>query len=77
MALTRFSYNLAKASFKLCPRQALKLSQTQLLKPTLSTPANRMFTTSKVLSKEQIEELQANPYFDKYAEKIAKLQKYN
>lgn len=36
-----------------------------------------MFTTSKVLSKEQIEELQANPYFDKYAEKIAKLQKTN
>merc|ERR1719244_318729 len=27
------------------------------------------------MSKEQIEELQKNPYFDKYAEKIAKLQK--
>jgi len=34
-----------------------------------------MFTTSKVLSKEEIEELQQNPFFDKYAEKIAKLQK--
>ena len=29
-----------------------------------------------ILSKEQIEELQKNPYFDKYADKIAKLQKY-
>jgi len=36
-----------------------------------------MFTTSKVLSKEQMEELQKNPFFDKYAEKIAKLQKTN
>jgi len=36
-----------------------------------------MLTTSKVLSKEQIEELQKNPYFDKYADKIAKLQKTN
>jgi len=36
-----------------------------------------MFTTSKILSKEQIEELQKNPYFDKYADKIAKLQKKN
>ena len=35
-----------------------------------------MFTTTKILSKEQMEELQKNPYFDKYAEKIAKLQKY-
>lgn len=34
-----------------------------------------MFTTSSIMSKEQIEELQKNPYFDKYAEKIAKLQK--
>ncbi len=28
------------------------------------------------MSKEQIEELQKNPYFDKYADKIAKLQKW-
>ena len=48
--------------------------------PTLKFQAcqtdKRMFTTSKILSKEQIEELQKNPYFDKYADKIAKLQKY-
>ena len=36
----------------------------------------KMFSTSKILSKEQIEDLQKNPFFDKYAEKIAKLQKY-
>ena len=36
----------------------------------------KMFSTSKILSKEQMEELQKNPFFDKYAEKIAKLQKY-
>ena len=35
----------------------------------------RMFSTSKILSKEQMEELQNNPFFDKYAEKIAQLQK--
>ena len=34
-----------------------------------------MFNTSNILSKEQMEELQKNPYFDKYAEKIAQLQK--
>ena len=36
----------------------------------------KMFSTSKILSQEQIEDLQKNPFFDKYAEKIAKLQKY-
>merc|ERR1719189_2684821 len=36
-----------------------------------------MFSTSKVLSKEQMEELEKNPFFDKYAEKIAQLQKKN
>ena len=36
----------------------------------------KMFSTSKILSKEQMEDLQKNPFFDKYAEKIAKLQKY-
>ena len=35
-----------------------------------------MFTTGKILSKEQMEELQKNPFFDKYAEKIAQLQKW-
>ena len=35
----------------------------------------RMFSTSKVLSKEQMEELEKNPFFDKYKDKIAQLQK--
>lgn len=35
-----------------------------------------MFTTSNILSKEKVEELQKNPFFDKYAEKIAALQKW-
>ena len=34
----------------------------------------RTIRTSSVMSKEQIEELQKNPFFDKYASKIAKLQ---
>jgi len=75
MALTRFSFNLVKTSFKFSTSAVIKTSPL-LLKPSLP-PAIRMFTTSKVLSKEQIEELQKNPYFDKYAEKIAKLQKTN
>lgn len=36
-----------------------------------------MFSTSKVLSKEQMEELEKNPFFDKYKDKIAQLQKKN
>jgi len=36
-----------------------------------------MFTTSDILSQEKVEELQKNPFFDKYAEKIAALQKKN
>ena len=35
-----------------------------------------MFSTSNILSKEKMEELQKNPFFDKYAEKIAQLQKW-
>jgi len=79
MALSRFSYNLVKSCLKLSPNRAVKVLPTQLYKPSLtpSSPACRMFTTGKVLSKEQVEELQANPFFDKYAEKIAKLQKTN
>jgi len=30
---------------------------------------------SATMSKEQVEELKKNPYFEKYAQKIAKLQK--
>eukprot|EP00092_Neocalanus_flemingeri_P015983 GFUD01017301.1.p1 GENE.GFUD01017301.1~~GFUD01017301.1.p1 ORF type:complete len:303 (+),score=100.97 GFUD01017301.1:36-944(+) len=76
MALTRFSLNIVKTSFKFSPSSAIRISSNQLLKPSVSQPS-RMFTTSKVLSKEQVEELQKNPFFDKYAEKIAKLQKTN
>jgi len=79
MALNRFSFNLVKNSLKFCPTKAVKLVSTKLINPitSFSSPTCRMFTTSKVLSKEQIEELQKNPFFDKYAEKIAKLQKTN
>lgn len=35
----------------------------------------RKFSSTNIMSKEQIEELQSNPFYDKYAEKIAKLQK--
>lgn len=35
------------------------------------------YHTSTTMSKEQMDELKANPYFDKYADKIAKLQKYD
>merc|ERR1719435_301012 len=75
MALTRFSYNFVKSSISLAPTFLVKKTPVHLWKPSLFT--SRMFTTSKVLSKEQIEELQKNPFFDKYAEKIAKLQKTN
>jgi len=75
MALTRFSYNFVKSSLNLAPTFVIRKTPAQLWKPSLCT--SRMFTTSKVLSKEEIEELQQNPFFDKYAEKIAKLQKTN
>jgi len=39
------------------------------------TVSSRYIKTSSIMSKEQIEELQKNPFFDKYADKIAKLQK--
>jgi len=45
--------------------------------PEVTYLTKKMFSTNKVLSKEQIDELQKNPFFDKYAEKIAKLQKTN
>ena len=40
----------------------------------LQTGFYRQIQTSSAMSKEQIEELQKNPYFEKYAGKIAKLQ---
>ena len=45
------------------------------LTPSLFKFQERMFSTSKVLSKEQMEELEKNPFFDKYKDKIAQLQK--
>lgn len=47
------------------------------LTPSLFKFQERMFSTSKVLSKEQMEELEKNPFFDKYKDKIAQLQKKN
>lgn len=79
MALVRVSCSFVKKSLKSCRHQAVKVLQTQSFQPSPSftSPACRMFTTSKVLSEEEIEKLQKNPFFDKYAEKIAKLQKTN
>ena len=45
------------------------------LAPSLFKYQERMLSTSKVLSKEQMEELEKNPFFDKYKDKIAQLQK--
>merc|ERR1719167_430415 len=39
------------------------------------TSSYRGFRTSRVMSEEQVEELKRNPFYDKYADKIAKLQK--
>jgi len=77
--LTRLSYNLVKNACKSCTSRAVTIIPAKAIKPSISlnSPACRMFTTGKVLSKEQMEELQKNPFFDKYAEKIAKLQKTN
>ena len=58
------------------PVKTLIATRGQDLKLRACEIDNRMFSTSNILSKEQIEELQKNPFFDKYAEKIAKLQKY-
>ena len=45
--------------------------------PLLSYSCARSFHKSSIMSKEQIDELKKNPYFDKYADKIAKLQQYD
>jgi len=37
--------------------------------------SQRGFQTSRTMTEEQVEELKKNPYFDKYADKITKLQK--
>ena len=46
-------------------------SKKRAIKPFCTTKG---FQTSQRMSAEQIEELKKNPYFDKYADKIAKLQ---
>ena len=68
---------LSRVSF--CPRLPVKsliVTGDGGLTFRASQIGKKMFSTSKILSKEQIEDLQKNPFFDKYAEKIAKLQKY-
>ena len=69
--------NLSRVLF--CPRLPVKsliATRNAGLTFRVSQIEKKMFSTSKILSKEQIEDLQKNPFFDKYAEKIAKLQKY-
>ena len=53
-------------------REILELNQSQSL---LKSRAVLNFHTSLKMSKEQMDELEKNPYFSKYADKIAKLQK--
>jgi len=80
MAIARHSINLLNRSHRFFPFivEAKRFPGLPIV-PSLPPQHNssRMFTTSSVLSKEQIEELQKNPFFDKYADKIAKLQKTN
>ena len=71
MGLANIACNLVKQSQRVFPKYLLRT--TSFLNHNITQ--SKMFTTGKVLSKEQIEELQKNPFFDKYAEKIAKLQK--
>ena len=58
----------------------LRLLRVRLPLTTAAAPARRTFACSRRLLKdedkaEDMDKLQKNPYFDKYAEKIAKLQK--
>lgn len=76
MAVARQSLQLLNKRFRF-PVKTLIATRGQDLKFRACGIDNRMFSTSNILSKEQIEELQKNPFFDKYAEKIAKLQKRN
>jgi len=73
MGLANIACNIVKQSQRVFPINLLRT--TCFLNHNITQ--SKMFTTGKVLSKEQIEELQKNPFFDKYAEKIAKLQKTN
>jgi len=76
MAIARQSLKLLKSNFRL-PVKSLIATGEGGLTFRVSQIEKKMFSTSKILSKEQIEDLQKNPFFDKYAEKIAKLQKKN
>ena len=73
-----FEEDQSKSPVFFCPRLPVKsliAAGDACLTFPVSQIEKKMFTTSKILSQEQIEELQKNPFFDKYAEKIAKLQK--
>lgn len=76
MAIARQALHLLSRRFRLSVKTAIVTGKPDL-KFRACQIENRMFSTSDILSKEQIEELQKNPYFDKYADKIAKLQKKN
>jgi len=61
-----------------CSRVVGLIRRVPRLSPSVfrtNSVANRGFQTTSIMSEEQIEELKKNPYFDKYADKIAKLQK--
>ncbi len=45
-----------------------------VLRTTVRQP-KRFFGLTATMSKEQMDELEKNPYFEKYADKIAKMQK--
>ena len=71
--LVRSSLSVFSGQFsRLSPSSVASFS---LNKTRFPDSRHKMFTTGKILSKEQMEELQKNPFFDKYAEKIAQLQK--
>jgi ATP synthase F1 complex assembly factor 1 len=57
-----------------CFRLLPGVGRNILTKPSSYRAAVRGFRTSQTMSEEQIEELKKNPYFDKYADKLAKLQ---
>ena len=63
-------------NFKFCRLSTISVCGVSRSSLIVSQQQYRMFTTSNILSKEKVEELQKNPFFDKYAEKIAALQKW-
>lgn len=77
MAIARQSLKLLKSNFRLPVKSLIAAGEASSLTSRVYQIEKKMFSTSKILSQEQIEDLQKNPFFDKYAEKIAKLQKKN